>query len=55
MQETSRQNYIVGIHVLTTEEMETEIITAIHRTGMAQSDAIRHILRTGLEQIKKEP
>ncbi|HJK78651.1 MAG TPA: hypothetical protein O0Y06_07635 [Methanocorpusculum sp.] len=54
MQETSRQNYTVGIHVLATEEMAADIICAIRTTGMARSDAIRHILRKGLDQIKKE-
>ncbi|MCZ0859745.1 hypothetical protein O0S10_00715 [Methanocorpusculum sp. MG] len=55
MQETSRQNYTVGIHVLATEEMATDIVNTIRTTGMARSDAIRHILKKGLDQIKKEP
>ncbi|MDU9376535.1 hypothetical protein McpSp1_11570 [Methanocorpusculaceae archaeon Sp1] len=54
MQETSRQTYTVNIHVLTTEEMAAEIVSTIRTTGMARSDAIRHILKTGLAQIKKE-
>ncbi|WP_338096868.1 hypothetical protein [Methanorbis rubei] len=55
MQETSRQNYTVNIHVLTTEEMAAEIVNTIRTTGMTRSDTIRHILKTGLDQIKKAP